>query len=195
MDAYLTLGSAASQIAVRTQQSASLPLRSFSIDAGIVSIPNRWSASVRNTLFANGYCTIACDTAGNPVLERTRIGATTDETGMAVNDTSLETRFQAVVCAKTLRSGLSNYTSTPRIIMNDSDIVSPSIWIVTPSAIRSSCIAIYGRLVNDGIATDIATFKKNLVVEIDSDVKGRINVYFPVTLASGLNQITINLTV
>ncbi|MCP9318764.1 hypothetical protein KBX73_03025 [Acetobacter persici] len=195
IDSLTTLGSAVSQIALRTQENPSLPLRSFSLDVGTISIANRWDIATRNTLFANGFSTIVCDTAGNPTLERTRIGATVDNTGIALSDTTLETRFQAVYCAKMVRTGLASYTSNPRIIMNDDDVVTPSPYIVTPRAIRGTCIALYQRLISALVATDITTFKKNLQVSIDSSVPGRINVTYPITLASGLNQITINLFV
>lgn len=195
LDPCAVLGSACSQIALRTQENCSLPLRSFSLDVGTVSNANRWDISVRNTLFANGYCTIVCDTAGNPTLERTRIGATVDSTGIALSDTSLETPFQAVYCAKIVRTGLAMYTATPRIIEDDTDVVTQSPYIVTPKGVMGTCIALYQQLISSYVAKDLATFKKNVQVSIDPTISGRINVIYPVTLASGLNQIIINLNV
>lgn len=192
-DECIFLGEAVAQIASRTQENASLPLRNFSINAGTVSIDNRLDVATRETMFANGYCTVSCDSAGNPTLERTRIGATTDN-GLPINDTSLETRFQTVYCAKAVRSAFAPYVNTPKIIMNDNDTFIASTFVITPSVLKTAGIALYKSLVNDLIATDIDTFKKNLVVAIDQDVNGRIDIIYPITLASGLNQITINLS-
>lgn len=194
MDKSISLGQAVAQIATRTQENSALPLRNFSINSGTVSIENRLDIPTRNTLFANGYCTIACDTGGNPTLERTRIGATTSD-GIAINDTSLETRFQAVYVAKALRSAMIPYVNSPKIIMNDTDNIINSTFVITPSVVKNACIALYKTLISEYVVTDIDTFKKNLSVVIDPDVSGRIDVVFPATLSSGLNQITINLSV
>ncbi|ARW49482.1 hypothetical protein [Acetobacter pasteurianus] len=195
LDPDMVLGSAVSQIAMRVQENPSLPLMMFSLDVGKVSIANRWNKSTRNTLFANGFCTIVCDTAGNPTLENTRIGATTDAEGETIGDTTLETRFQAVYIAKTYRSGLSKYIDNPRIIMGDSDTLPVVSYVVTPSSIRSDCINIYNSLISDLICTDLADFKTNLSVSVDSSVIGRMDVSMIVYLAQGLKQIAINLTV
>lgn len=193
LDLYQSIGLAVSQIATTTQSNPSLPLRSFSLNSGVISVANRWDIATRNTLFNNGYSTVYADTAGNPTLERTRISATTED-GITINDTSLETIFQTVYCAKAVRSGLSPFILNRKIIMNDDDVVAPSTYVVTPNAIRGKCVSIYSNLVNELVATDIATFKKALNVVIDQDVNGRIDVYYPITLASGLNQIAINLS-
>lgn len=193
LDLYSTIGSWMAQTAIKVQENPSLPLRNFSLDTGVVSIANRWNVETRQQLYNNGYCTILCDSAGNSTVNQTRIGATTED-GVTINDVSLETRFQAVYVAKTVRSALTPYTNGGKIIMNDNDIVSPSPYVITPSSINSACIGIYSTLINELICTDLATFKKGLSVTIDTNVIGRIDIVFPATLAQSLNQITINLS-
>ena len=194
LDANISLGSFVAQVSTRTQTNSSLPLRGFALNSGLISIPNRFDAPTRSTLFSNGYCTVVADTVGNPTVERTRIGATTDN-GIQINDTSLETRFQAVQVAKRFRTGLSPLVSSPKIIMDDADVVQPSTYIVTPSSIYGTCVSIYTGLINELVCKDMKSFKKNLSVTIDPAVPGRVNIVMQATLASGLNQITINLSV
>ncbi|GBR17469.1 hypothetical protein [Gluconobacter frateurii] len=194
LDEYLSLGNFVAQVSNRTQNNPALPLRDFALNSGTVSIANRLNVSAQQTLFDNGYCTVSCDSAGNPTVSRTRIGATVDSsTGLTLNDPSLETRFQSVYVAKAFKSALAPYISSPYIIMSDDDVVAPSPYLVTPSKIRSACIAAYSILVNELVCTDLATFKDNLTVSIDPDVIGRVNVVMTAYLSSGLAQITINL--
>lgn len=194
LNAYTSLGNFVAQVSVRTQNNPALPLRDFALNSGTVSVANRNNVSVQQTLFNNGYCTVSCDSAGNATVSRTRIGSTVDSaTGLTLDDPSLETRFQSVYVAKAFKSALAPYISSPYIIMDDADVVAPSPYLVTPSKLRSACIATYDILINELVCTDLATFKKNLSVTIDPDVIGRVDVVMTAYLASGLAQITINL--
>lgn len=194
LDVDVVLGAGVEAISTRAQENPSLPLTLLKLDVGTVSVANRWDNATRLTLFNNGYSPIVCDQAGNPTLENTRIGKVTDAEGLPVTDYTLETRFQAVVVAKTFRSGLATYIETPRIIMKDTDTLPNLSYVVTPNTIRSSCISIYNGLISDLVCSDLATFKKNLVVSVDASVPGRINISLIAYLAQGLKQIAINIT-
>jgi phage tail sheath gpL-like len=62
----------------------------------------------------------------------------------------------------------------------------PGQAIVTPAMIQAELVAEYQGLVYDGVAQDLPSFIKNLIVQIDSVNPNRVNVLFPPTLAGQL---------
>lgn len=187
------IGQAAAEIATRTQISPSLPLRSWALGIGVVPLDERMPQSVLDTLFANGYSTISFDRVGNPTIQRTRIAATQSSTGDAINDTSLETPFQSAYAAKYFRTQLSPYTSSPHILVDDG-LETPSIYMVSPSAVKGTMVHAYQDLIDLGVCTDIKSFTTSLAVEKDTQVIGRLNIQASGTLTWGLNQIALNLS-
>lgn len=144
----------------------------------------RLTREERNILLWNGLSTWKVDAGGNVVIERSitnyRKGpvGTPDPSYLDTNTltTLMYVRYQ-------FRSRMELRFSRHKLVDDDS-IIAPGQAVVRPKDIKAETIALCTLLANQGIIEDLATLKKELVVERDANDPNRVNLMLPANLVN-----------
>jgi phage tail sheath gpL-like len=152
-------------------------------------IQNRFTQSQLNSLSQSGLAVQSTAPDGNPMMliEQTQYQLNS----FGQSDTAFGLLTVLTTLQELLRRMKSAITSKyPRVkLVPDGTRLGPGQAAVTPTDIKAELISEFGQAEYDGLVSDLADFKANLVVEIDDQNPNRVNVLWPPQLAGQLRQL------
>lgn len=177
----------------QVQANPGIPLNGLVLPIAAPAITDVPSFSVQNTLETAGISTFTTNAAGQLVLRDAVTMHTTDSNGNPDNSWA---KFTAICELEfVIRSFLALYPvyfQGKKIVTDDSLAVAGTIFITTNS-VRSTFINAYQALAEQGMVVDVPSFTaKSGGVQVQNVGGGRFNVYLPITLASGLEIVALN---
>lgn len=145
-------------------------------------VDDRFTRTERDILLYDGIATLVTDSTGGKVLIE-RLITTYQKNAAGVVDYSYldantlatlsEIRYQ-------FKTRMVNNYIVPRYkLADDGTTVYPGSYIVTPTIVKASIIALFAELENKGLIENLDDFKENLVVERDESDVNRCNVLLP----------------
>jgi len=163
------------------------PLQTLALD-GCLPAPKhqRFTDTERNNLASVGLATQAVNGDGVPAIKRE---TTTYQKNLHnQGDDAYELVPTLATLAKLFRNQRHAITSKyPRHkLANDGTRFGPGQAIVTPKIVKAELVAQYRRDEYNGLVEDAPAFKKNLIVERDSNNHSRLNVLYPPDLVNQL---------
>ena len=163
------------------------PLQTLEL-IGIVpaAAQDQYSDTIRNNLTGNGLAIQRVAPDGNMMILREQTTYQKNQYGQT------DTAFGLLTILATLKAVISRQRAAitskfPRYkLAPDGTRFGPGQAIVTPSIIKGELIAEARQDEFDGLVADVAIFKNNLIVEIDSTNPNRVNVLYPPRLIGQL---------
>jgi phage tail sheath gpL-like len=125
---------------------------------------------------------------GNPMIMREQTQYQVNSYGQA--DTAFGLLTIIATLQELLRRMKSAITSKyPRVkLIPDGTKIGPGQAAVTPTDVKAELISEFSAAMFDGLCSDMADFKANLIVQIDSVDPNQLNVLWPPQLAGQLRQ-------
>lgn len=154
-------------------------------------VPFRFSKPELNNLTNSGLAVQETAPDGNPMISREQMQYQFNSFGQA--DTAFGLATVLATLQELLRRMKSAITSKyPRVkLVPDGTKLGPGQAAVTPTDIKAEIISEYGSAMYDGLVSDLADFKANLIVEIDDNNPNRANMLWPPQLAGQLRQLAV----
>lgn len=151
-------------------------------------LQNRFSQSQLNSLTNSGLAIQATSPDGNPMILREQTQYQLNSFGQS--DTAFGLLTVLATLQELLRRMKSAITSKyPRVkLIPDGTKIGPGQAAVTPTDIKAELIAEFSAAEYDGLVSNMAQFKANLIVEIDDQNPNKLNVLWPPQLAGQLRQ-------
>jgi phage tail sheath gpL-like len=182
--------------AARAAQALSIdparPLQTLTQD-GIIPAPRsgRFSKTELNGLAGVGLAVQSTTPDGVPMILREQTQYQRNSLGQP--DGAYELATTLATLAEVLRRLRLAITSKyPRHkLANDGTRFSPGQAIVTPNVLRAEIVAQYELCEYDGLVENVKAFKKNLIVERDSQDPNRANVLYPPDLVNQLRHLAV----
>jgi phage tail sheath gpL-like len=151
-------------------------------------LQNRFSQAQLNALTNSGLAVQATDANGYPAILREQTQYQLNSFGQS--DTAFGLLTVLATLQELLRRMKSAITSKyPRVkLIPDGTKIGPGQAAVTPTDIKAELIAEFSAAMYDGLVSNLAAFKANLIVEIDDSNPNKLNVLYPPQLAGQLRQ-------
>jgi phage tail sheath gpL-like len=151
----------------------------------------RFTQAQNNSLTNSGLAVQATAPDGNPMILREQTQY--QENSFGQGDTAFALLTVLTTLQELLRRMKSAITSKyPRVkLIPDGTKIGPGQAAVTPTDIKGELVSEYSAAMFDGLASDMADFKANLLVEIDDTNPNRVNVLWPPQLAGQLRQFEV----
>jgi phage tail sheath gpL-like len=168
------------------------PLQSLHFDGILPArLHDRFIMSELNSLSLNGMATQRTESDNVPMIARETTMYQLNLYGMP--DDAYTDATTLATLAALLRNQKSAITSKyPRHkLADDGTQFGPGQAIVTPSSIKAELVAQYRIDEFNGLVENAAAFKKNLIVERDSNDPTRVNVLYPPDLVNGLRLFAV----
>ncbi|WP_434627648.1 phage tail sheath subtilisin-like domain-containing protein [Chromobacterium sp. CV08] len=185
--AWLWAAATAGATAVSVRADPAQPLQTVPL-IGVLAPPvqSRFQLTDRNTLLYDGISTFTVAQDGTVAIENLITTYQKNAFGNADNSyLEVETMFTLAYVMRFLRTRVTSKFARVKLAA-DGTKFAPGSNIVTPSTIRGELVAAYGELEHAGIVQKSAAFKAALIVELDANNPGRVNVLFAPTLVNQL---------
>nr|WP_246880822.1 phage tail sheath subtilisin-like domain-containing protein [Chromobacterium violaceum] len=185
--AWLWAAATAAATAVSVRADPAQPLQTIPL-IGVLAPPlqSRFQLTDRNTLLYDGISTFTVAQDGTVAIENLITTYQKNAFGNADNSyLEVETMFTLAYVVRFLRTRITSKFARTKLAADGTKFAAGSN-IVTPSIIRGELVAAYGELEFAGIVQNSAAFKAGLVVELDANNPGRVNVLAPPTLVNQL---------
>ncbi|OVE45588.1 phage tail sheath subtilisin-like domain-containing protein [Chromobacterium violaceum] len=185
--AWLWAAATAAATAVSVRADPAQPLQTVPL-IGVLAPPlqSRFQLTDRNTLLYDGISTFTVAQDGTVAIENLITTYQKNAFGNADNSyLEVETMFTLAYVVRFLRTRITSKFARAKLAADGTKFAAGSN-IVTPSIIRGELVAAYGELEFAGIVQNSAAFKTGLVVELDANNPGRVNVLAPPTLVNQL---------
>ncbi|HEY2210273.1 MAG TPA: phage tail sheath subtilisin-like domain-containing protein [Bradyrhizobium sp.] len=151
-------------------------------------VNNLFSQAQNNALVNSGVAAQGRAPSGNPMILREQTQYQLNSFGQA------DTAFGLLTILTTLQELLRRMKSAittkyPRVkLVPDGTRLGPGQAAVQPIDIKAELISEFNAAMFDGLVSNLAAFKNNLVVEIDDNDPNRVNVLWPPQLAGQMRQ-------
>jgi phage tail sheath gpL-like len=151
-------------------------------------VQNLFTQSQNNSLVNSGIAAQGRAPSGNPMILREQTQYQLNSYGQA--DTAFGLLTILTTLQELLRRMKSAITSKyPRVkLVPDGTRLGPGQAAVTPTDIKAELVSEFTSAMYDGLVSNLAEFKNNLIVEIDDNDPNRLNVLWPPQLAGQLRQ-------
>lgn len=149
-------------------------------------LQSRFTQAQLNNLSLSGMAVQSTDPSGNVMILREQSQYQLNSFGQS--DTAFGLLTVIATLQELLRRMKSAITSKyPRVkLIPDGTKIGPGQAAVTPNDIKGELISEFGNAMYDGLVSDLADFKANLIVEIDNNNPNRLNVLWPPQLVGQL---------
>ncbi len=180
------IGAWAGQIAPSLEIDPARPLQTLKLNGLYTIAQGEWSWAERNLLLHEGMSTYTINTAKEVIIERPITAYTETGAGLA-DDSYLDVMTPATVMyiRQKQRARIQSKYGRHKLA-KDGTKFAPGQAIVTPSMIKAELLVLYRELEYSGIVQDFDSYKRTLIVELDSSNKQRINYQDSPQLVNGL---------